>query len=191
MDTTQLIKHKKLSAILHPQPVFFKQQLVYYHMADITTLLNSSTDPSSDQYITPSIVGIVVGSDGNVLFQHASGVSNSQDEPVTGDSLFWQASQSKLMTSLAVLKMVESGQIGLDDDVCDLLPELAKLPVLDGKEDANGVPTTVPREGQITLRLLLSHQSGLGYDVMPLSVAKWAKMTGLNDTTLNSTGVRT
>ncbi|OAL43036.1 beta-lactamase/transpeptidase-like protein [Pyrenochaeta sp. DS3sAY3a] len=157
-------------------------------MADIIKLIDSSTCPDSPDYVTPAVVGIVINNDGNVLFQHASGVGHTESEPVTADSLFWQASQSKMMTTMAVLKTVESGLIGLDDDVCPLLPELAALPVLDGKDDANGVPTTVLREGKITLRLLLSHQSGVGYDLMPLSVAKWAKMTGLKDTTLNSTG---
>lgn len=56
------------------------------------------------------------------------------------------------MCTVASLITVERGLIGLDDDVKDLLPDLASLPVLDGGEDANGIPTSKPRKNKITLR---------------------------------------
>lgn len=110
------------------------------------------------------------------------------------------------------MQTVERGLIGLDDDVGPYVPELAALEVLDGGESADGVPTTKPRKNKITLRydfyhssltskkdqptnklsefrLLLSHQSGVGYDLMPLSLAAWAKASGLKYTTLDNTGV--
>lgn len=110
------------------------------------------------------------------------------------------------------MQIVERGLIGLDDDVGPYVPDLAALEVLDGGETADGVPTTKPRKNKITLRyvsyhstlttkkdqptkklygfrLLLSHQSGVGYDLMPLSLAKWAKASGLKYTTLDNTGV--
>jgi CubicO group peptidase (beta-lactamase class C family) len=87
-----------------------------------------------------------------MLWQHASGVGHDQNERVTADSVFWLASQSKLMCTIASLKTVEKGLIGLDDDVSRYLPDLAALEVLDGGEDANGSPTTKPRQNKITLR---------------------------------------
>lgn len=56
------------------------------------------------------------------------------------------------MTTVAALKTVESGLIGLDDDVSSVLPELAALEVLDGGEKADGTPSTKPRKNKITLR---------------------------------------
>lgn len=50
------------------------------------------------------------------------------------------------------MQTVEKGLIGLDDDVSNILPELAALEVLDGGEGADGVPTTQPRKNKITLR---------------------------------------
>lgn len=57
-----------------------------------------------------------------------------------------------MMCTVAALQTVEKGLIGLDDDVSEVLPELAALEVLDGGVDASGVPTTKPRKNKITLR---------------------------------------
>jgi CubicO group peptidase (beta-lactamase class C family) len=86
------------------------------------------------------------------LWQHASGVGHKEDESVTADSVFWVASQSKLLCTIASLITVEKGLIRLDDDVLGIVPDLASLEVLDGGEDANGIPTTKPRQNKITLR---------------------------------------
>lgn len=56
------------------------------------------------------------------------------------------------MCTVAVMQAVERGLIGLDDDVSPYVPDLAALEVLDGGENANGVPTTNPRKHKITLR---------------------------------------
>lgn len=86
------------------------------------------------------------------MWQHASGVGHKEGESVTADSVFWLASQSKLMCTVASLIIVEKGLIGLDDDVAEILPDLAALEVLDGGEDADGISTTKPRQNKITLR---------------------------------------
>ncbi|KAH6986624.1 beta-lactamase/transpeptidase-like protein [Ilyonectria destructans] len=149
-------------------------------MTELTKLLDESTAPDSPNFVTPSIVGTVVGLGGKVLWEHASGVGHHEDEAATINTVFWLASQSKLMCTVASLQVVEKGLIRLDDDVAPYLPDLAALEVLDGGEDANGVPTTKPRQNKITLR-------GVGYDSMPFNVAKWAQMKGIEHTTLDST----
>ncbi|XP_014556095.1 hypothetical protein COCVIDRAFT_16371 [Bipolaris victoriae FI3] len=53
----------------------------------------------------------------------------------------------------SALQMVEKGLIGLDDDVTEILLDLASLEVLDGGEPIDGIPTTKPRKTKITLRL--------------------------------------
>ncbi|KIW86472.1 hypothetical protein Z517_01870 [Fonsecaea pedrosoi CBS 271.37] len=158
-------------------------------MSGITELIDRATNQQDGDFVTGSIIGTVVGRGGRILYQHVSGVGSAPDQPLTGDHLFWLASQSKLMCAVAAMQTVERGLIGLDDDIAPHVPELAALEVLDGGEDDKGVPTTKPRQNKITLRLLLSHQSGLGYDIMPFSLAKWAKATGLKYTTLDNTGI--
>lgn len=86
------------------------------------------------------------------MWQCARGVGHAEDDPVTGDHVFWLASLSKLMCTIAALQTVERGLVGLDDDVKDVLPELAALEVLDGSVDEHGVPSTKPRQNKITLR---------------------------------------
>jgi CubicO group peptidase (beta-lactamase class C family) len=75
-------------------------------------------------------------------------------DPPTGralaeDSLFPVASLTKLATALAVLRLVECGALAVDDPLARHLPDAAAA-----------------REG-VTLRLLLSHTSGLPYDLAP------------------------
>ncbi|KAF2750159.1 beta-lactamase family protein [Sporormia fimetaria CBS 119925] len=84
-------------------------------------------------------------------------------EPLTPDTTMWIASCTKLLTSLCILKLVESGLVNLDDDVAETgLPELKNKPILTGFDD-NDDPIYKPSSTKITLRLMLSHQSGIGY----------------------------
>jgi CubicO group peptidase (beta-lactamase class C family) len=53
---------------------------------------------------------------------------------------------------VAASQVVEKGLIGLDDDVSEILPDLASLEVVDGGETIYGIPTTKPRKTKITLR---------------------------------------
>jgi CubicO group peptidase (beta-lactamase class C family) len=70
---------------------------------------------------------------------------------------------TKLPTSIAALQLVEKGIVGLDEDVTDLLPSLKQQRVLQNfKED--GSPVLQNRTNPITLRHLLTHSAGTGYD---------------------------
>lgn len=63
----------------------------------------------------------------------------------------WIASCTKLMTSIAAMQCVERGQFGLSDDVAEILPELAALPVIEGVDD-RGKLVLKKRMNTITLR---------------------------------------
>ena len=56
------------------------------------------------------------------------------------------------MTSIAALQCVERGQIGLDDDVSEILPELKEPEILEGYEDGSEKPTLKRAREKITLR---------------------------------------
>jgi len=71
-------------------------------------------------------------------------------EPIKHDAVFLLASQTKLVVSVAALQAVEQGLISLDDDVADLIPELAEQKVLTGFEREE--PVLVERARAITLR---------------------------------------
>lgn len=69
-------------------------------------------------------------------------------------------SQTKLITSVAALKLVDAGLISLDDskDVERYLPEIASLKVLARSQDDS--PELVDKDRAITLRMLLTHSAG-------------------------------
>ncbi len=80
------------------------------------------------------------------------------------DHLFRVFSNTKLITSVAVLLLMEDGLLQLDDPVEAYLPQLGQRRVLmPGTHDIND---TEPAKTSITLRHLLSHTSGLSYGWM-------------------------
>jgi CubicO group peptidase (beta-lactamase class C family) len=93
------------------------------------------------------------------------------------DSVFWIASCTKAITSAGALQLVERGVLDLDAPVGDLIPALASLQVLDGF-DAAGAPRTRAARRPITLRSLLTHTSGLGYDFFSPDLARYYAATG-------------
>jgi CubicO group peptidase (beta-lactamase class C family) len=74
------------------------------------------------------------------------------------------ASQSKAITSTAILALVEEGKINLSDPVSKFIPEFAKTTVAIRSE--GGTPT-VPAKRQITIRDLLTHTAGISYGTDP------------------------
>ena len=83
--------------------------------------------------------------------------------PMAEDSVFWIASQSKAMTAVAVLMMVDEGKIALDDPVEKYLPEFKGQRVAGPKSGAKAMPEPVAAIHPITIREVLSHVSGLPF----------------------------
>lgn len=80
---------------------------------------------------------------GSFTYEHAVGTRP--------DAVFFLASSTKLLTSIAALQCVERGLFGLDQDVASQLPELAEQPILKGF-DAEDKPILQKRKNAITLR---------------------------------------
>jgi CubicO group peptidase (beta-lactamase class C family) len=81
--------------------------------------------------------------------------------PMRRDTIFRIASMTKPITSVAVLMLVEEGEIGLEESVEPWLPELASPRVL--RDPAGALARTTPAPRGITVRDLLTHRSGLAY----------------------------
>jgi len=70
-------------------------------------------------------LSITIVRDDKTVYQKGFGYSNLDEEkPVTSQSLFELASNSKAFTALAILSLVESGQIELNDNVTRYIPWL-------------------------------------------------------------------
>jgi CubicO group peptidase (beta-lactamase class C family) len=99
-----------------------------------------------------------------------------KQEPMTDDSVFWMASQTKPVTGVAAMILVERGKLSLTEPVTTYVPELAEMRVLKEKDD-NHTLLVVP-ETPITMEKLLSHTAGMqsdspnhrrhGLDTLPL-----------------------
>jgi methyl acetate hydrolase len=100
--------------------------------------------------------------------------------PMTTDTLFWIASCTKALTSVAALQLVEDGLIGLDDPVGRWLPQLAAPKVLKGF-DADEKPILEPATQPITLRRLLTHTSGFAYPFCCDLLARYQAFAGQSD----------
>jgi CubicO group peptidase (beta-lactamase class C family) len=125
----------------------------------------------------PGAVAAALTADGSevVVALGARGVADAA--PMTADTMFWIASMTKAITCVAALQLVAEGKIGLDDPVGPWLPELAAPMVLEGFAE-DGAPRLRPARGAVTLRRLLTHTAGLGYDFASGELAQWAAHTG-------------
>lgn len=97
------------------------------------------------------------------------------------NTIFALASMTKLITTIALLQLVERGQLSLDEDITPHVPALAQQPVLSPTSSSNAA-TTTPRVTPITLRHLLTHTSGIAYPFLDPILSKLkAEKTGSRD----------
>jgi len=101
---------------------------------------------------------------GKVAYYKATGYDDlSTKTPLQKDGIFRIASQTKAITSVAIMMLFEEGKLLLDDPVSKYLPGFKNEVVLDKFNPADTTYTTVPAKRDITIRDLLTHTSGIGY----------------------------
>ncbi len=99
-----------------------------------------------------------------IVYYKAVGFNDKEQKvQMQKDNIFRIASQTKAITSVAIMILFEEGKLLLDDPVSKYIPAFAKQQVLDKFNPADTTYTTVPARKEITIRELLSHTSGLGY----------------------------
>ena len=134
-----------------------------------------------------------IARNGRVAYLRAVGFRDrAKTIPLQPDAIFWIASMTKPVTSVAAMMLAEEGKLDLATPVHQYLPELKEMMV--------GVETTDPASGQSRLALepqkqpmtvedLLRHTSGLIYsDVDNKAVHKLYRESGLSDTGLARDG---
>lgn len=115
-----------------------------------TSAIDTLLDAAVEQKRVPMVVAMVADAKG-VVYEHAVGAGK--------DAIFAIASMTKPVTSVAVMQLVEAGRVKLDAPAAAYLPELGAVRVLEGA-------TLRAPKTPITVRHLLTHTAGFGYEFM-------------------------
>ena len=116
------------------------------------------------------MVGLVL-QDGKPVYERAVGWADKEaGTKMAPDTIFRIASQTKALTSVAILALMEEGKIGLTDPVSRYIPSFANSKVAVG----NGARVdTVPARRPINVRDLLTHTAGISYGTEPIIAAQY------------------
>lgn len=120
----------------------------------------------------PGVVAMVANRNG-MVYEGAFGKRVlGQNALMTVDTVGWIASMTKALTAAGAMQLVEQGKLDLESPASKWVPEIADSQVLDGF-DASGQPRTRPPKRPITLRHLLTHTAGYGYEIWSTDIIKY------------------
>lgn len=108
----------------------------------------------------PGAVALVTR-DGAVVYEKAVGWSDVEHRRrMTADAMFRIASQSKALTTVAIMMLLEEGKIALSNPVGRFIPQYALTTVATLRDNGRVIS---PATRQITIKDLLTHTSGISY----------------------------
>ena len=108
---------------------------------------------------------ILIGDEKGINYQKSYGIKNPETkEEFKNDDIFRIASMTKAITSFAVVMLWEKGLIDFDDPIKKYIPEFEYVEILDSFNESDSSYTTIKRTKDLTIRQLLTHISGIGYD---------------------------
>lgn len=111
----------------------------------------------------PGMVALVARN-GKILLWKAYGMAdNEKGKAMKRDDIFRIASQTKAITSNAVMMLWEEGKFRLDDPISKYIPEFKEAKVLKTFTYSDTTWTGEIPSTPITIRHLLTHTSGIGY----------------------------
>ena len=141
--------------------------------ASIDALLQAAVERGN----VPGVVAMATDGE-RTIYQGAAGLRQiGSPTAMTLDSIFWIASLTKAITSVAAMQLVEQGRVGLDQPLGPIVPKLAGLQVLDGFSE-DGQPRLRPARREVTLHDLLTHTSGFVYEMWNEGLGRYLRVTG-------------
>lgn len=106
----------------------------------------------------------LIARDGKIVYHKAFGLADpSGKKKLKPDDIFRIASQTKAITSTAVMMLWEEGNFQLDDPIAKYIPEFENVYILDSLIENDTTYLAYPAKDPITIRHLLTHTSGIGY----------------------------
>ena len=143
-------------------------------LAEATEALQAHIDASD-------IAGVVAAAarHGRVVYFEALGQRDRETgDPMARDDLFRLYSMTRPITSTAVMMLWEEGRFHLDDPIARYLPQFADQRVFEDPA-APDLARTRARAGDITVRHLLTHTSGLGSRSTPVYRAEGVRLRSI------------
>jgi CubicO group peptidase (beta-lactamase class C family) len=106
----------------------------------------------------------LIARNGKIAYYKAFGFSDvEQKKTLQRDDIFRIASQTKAITSVAVMMLYEEGRFLLDDPISRYLPAFRNPQVMHMYNASDTTFSTIPAKREVTVRDLLTHTSGIGY----------------------------
>ncbi|NTW45264.1 MAG: beta-lactamase family protein [Anaerolineaceae bacterium] len=129
-------------------------------------LVDDMLTQSIEKNQIPGAVALIARN-GKIVYYKAFGLAeNATKRNLKRDDIFRIASQSKAITSTAVMMLWEEGKFRLDDPISKYIPEFENAQILDSLNNIDTTYITRPANGEITIRHLLTHTSGIGYGII-------------------------
>ncbi|HSI75580.1 MAG TPA: serine hydrolase domain-containing protein [Lunatimonas sp.] len=119
-----------------------------------------------DRGTIPGAVALVARN-GKIVYHKAFGKADANSDALLGkDQIFRLASQTKAITSTAVMMLWEEGKFRLDDPISKYIPAFENMKILETFSLSDTSFTARPASKEITIRHLLTHTSGIGYGMI-------------------------
>jgi CubicO group peptidase (beta-lactamase class C family) len=142
-----------------------------------TTSIDDVLRTAVERDHVPGVVAMAANDDGPI-YEGAAGVREAgTNDPITPDTMMRIASMTKMVTTVAALRLFEQGKLDLDAPVETYRPEFADLQVLEGFD--GDTPRLRPPNGKATVRQLMSHTSGLAYWFWNKDIDRYEQLTGV------------
>ena len=105
------------------------------------------------------MLDLAVSYKGETVYRHSSGFSDAENtKPCSANDLYWIFSNTKVMTCIAAMRLVEEGKMAIDDKLSKYIPEYETVFVKN--QDGSLSPSKKP----ITLRHLFTMTAGMDYN---------------------------
>ena len=133
----------------------------------ISTAKLALIDSVVNQYVKNRwLIGssVIVVKDHQVVYYKGLGYADEKTKkPMAADALYRIMSQSKAITSLAIMQLYEQGKLNLDDNLSKFIPSFKNPKVINEFNAKDTSYTTIDAKREITIRDLLTHSSGIDY----------------------------
>ncbi len=125
--------------------------------------IQSMLDATIARKYVPGVGAALARGTDQADFLTAGSLAFGDSTAITPDTLWRCYSMTKPITGIAVMMLIDDGKLKLDQNVADLLPAFANPRVL---TDPDNSLDARPARAPITIRNLLTHTAGLGYDIV-------------------------